>query len=146
MKRLAFVLGLALAGGLTFLSTTAWGGSFMVVVSGGALRVTARGASAAPVAAGSLILSGSQGMGDFGRGGFSGPTYLIVDATPVEAQVFLDGRLLGTARDLAARGLPMAPGRHAIEIVAPGFRPYVAQFTVAPGSFPSRFRVTLYPE
>ena len=115
----------------------------MAVVSGGALRVTARGALAAPVAAGSLIFSGSRGIEGFGPAGFDGPTYLIVDASPPDAQVFLDGRLLGTARGLVARGLPLAPGRHAIEIVAPGFRPYAARFAVASGSFPVRFRVAL---
>lgn len=145
MKRIGLALAPSLVLGLTLLPGTAWAGSFMAIVSGG-LHVTARGGLAGPVAAGSLVLSGSGSMEGFGTAGFDGPTYLIVDATPLDAQVFLDGRMLGTARDLLARGLPLAPGRHAIEIVAPGFHPYVAQFTVAPGSFPARFRVALSPQ
>ncbi len=45
-----------------------------------------------------------------------------------------------------ARGLPLAPGRHAIEIVASGFRPYIKEFTSVPGGFPIRLRVALVPE
>ncbi len=145
MKRIGLALALCLALALTLLPGAAWAGSFMAIVSGG-LHVTARGGLAGPVAAGSLLLSGSGSMGRFGAAGFDGPTYLIVDATPLDAQVFLDGRRLGTARDLLARGLPLAPGRHAIEIVASGYRPYAAQFAVAPGSFPARFRVALPPQ
>ena len=91
-------------------------------------------------------VSGFRSIRGFGSAGFSDPTYLIVDASPLEAQVFLDSRLLGTGGDLVARAFPLAPGRHAIEIVAPGFRPYIAQFAVAPGSFPVRFRVALHFE
>ena len=69
-------------------------------------------------------------------------SFLIVDATPAEAQVFLDGRLLGSAADLLARALPLAPGRHIAQIIAPGFKPYIAQFGADP-SFSSRLRVTL---
>ncbi len=148
MKRIGLALALSLIGVLTLLPAASWAGSFRAVVTpGGGLRVTASGKLAAPVAAGSLvILSGGPGMGGFGSAGFSGPTYLIIDAHPLDAQVFLDGRLLGTARDLVARAFPLAPGRHAIEIVAPGFRPYIAQFGVPPGGFPARFRVALSPE
>ncbi len=90
-------------------------------------------------------ISGFRSARGFGWAEFSGPTYLIVDAHPLEAQVFLDGRLLGTGRDLVARAFPLAAGRHAVEIVAPGFLPYIAQFGVAQGSFPVRFRVALRP-
>lgn len=141
-------LALSLAIGLTLLAEVASAGSFKAGVSAsGGLRVTASGKLAAPVAAGGLvILSGAPSMRGFGSDGFSGPTYLIVDAHPLDAQVFLDGHLLGSARDLVARAFPLNPGRHAIEIVAPGFRPYIAQFAVARGSFPARFRVALIPE
>ncbi len=86
---------------------------------------------------------GFGGFQSFGFAGFGGPAYLIVDATPRDAQVFLDGQLLGTAGELVARAFPLTPGRHAVEIVAPGFRPYGAQFRVAPGSFPVRLQVAL---
>jgi len=143
-----FALALCSALSLTLLPLAAWAGSFMASVTrGGGLRVTASSKFVAPTAAGGLvILSGAPGMGHFGSAGWSGPTYLIVDAHPLEAQVFLDSRLLGTASDLVARAVPLPPGKHAIEIVAPGFRPWTAQFAVAPGSFPARFRVALSPE
>ena len=70
--------------------------------------------------------------------------FVIIDAMPEDAQVVLDGRLLGSARQLVARAFPLPPGRHAIEIVSPGFRPYTAQFTVSP-NFPARIRVALHP-
>lgn len=142
MRRIGLALALTL---VVFPATAAWAGSFMAVFTrGGGLRVTASGSAVGPAAAGGLvILSGARSMGGFGPAGFSGRTYLIVDAHPLDAQVFLDGRLLGSGRDLVARAFPMAPGRHAIEVVAPGFVPYIAQFAVASGSFPVRFRVAL---
>ncbi len=91
-------------------------------------------------------MGGFRSRGGFGFARIDGPVYLIVDARPPGAQVFPDGRLLATAADLVARALPLAPGKHAIEIVAAGFRPYVAQFRVVPGSFPVRLRVHLPPE
>jgi hypothetical protein len=71
--------------------------------------------------------------------------FLIVDATPSEAEVFLDGRLLGSAGELLAHALPLAPGQHTVAIVARGFRPYVARFVADP-SFPNRIRAALGPE
>ncbi len=71
--------------------------------------------------------------------------FVIIDAMPADAQVFLDGRMVGSARQLVARAFPLPPGRHAIEILFPRFRPYIAKFTVSP-SFPTRIRVALYPE
>lgn len=86
-----------------------------------------------------------RGFRGFGSTRFDGPGFVIIDATPLDAQVFLNGRLLGSARDLVARAFAVQPGRYAIEIVAPGFRPYIAQFAVDP-SFPTRLRVALPPE
>ena len=147
MKRVGLALVHILAGALALLPAVCWaGGTLSIVVSGGALSVAARGAVAGPVAAGALILGSSSRMRAFESAVFDGPAYLIVDATPADAQVFLDGRLLGTSGQLIARALPVAPGKHAIEIVTPGFRPYSAQFAVVPGGFPTRFRVALVPE
>ncbi len=70
---------------------------------------------------------------------------VIIDATPLSAQVFLDGGLLGSAGNLVGRAVPVPPGRHAVGIVAPRFRPYTTQFAVD-GSFPARIRVALLPE
>ena len=81
----------------------------------------------------------------FGLTRFDGPGFLIVDALPLEAQVFLDARLLGSAAQLVARAFPVAAGRHAVAIVAPDFKPYTAMFLADPG-FPIRLRVALSPE
>jgi hypothetical protein len=85
-------------------------------------------------------------LSGFGPGRFDGESVLIVDAAPLDAEVFLDGGFLGPARVLIARALPLAPGRHAVEIVAPGFRSYITRFTTDPGAFPTTLRVTLTPE
>jgi len=69
-------------------------------------------------------------------------SFLIVDATPVDAQVFVDGRLLGSAGHLVARAVPLTSGRHVMAVIAPGFKPYAAQFATDP-SFPTRIRVAL---
>ncbi|MBI2159942.1 MAG: PEGA domain-containing protein [Candidatus Rokubacteria bacterium] len=85
-------------------------------------------------------------------GGASGPLgefsgrlhrgFVIIDANPPHAQVFLDGQLLGTARQLVARAFPVPVGNHTLEIAAPGFRPYLVRFSVSP-SLPARIRVAL---
>ena len=49
----------------------------------------------------------------------------------------LDGRPLGSAAELLACALPLGPGRHTVQVLAPGFRPYAAQFVADP-SFSSR--------
>jgi hypothetical protein len=72
-------------------------------------------------------------------------TFLIVDATPSTADVYLDGRRLGAAGDLVARALPVSYGRHAVQVVAPGYRPWLARIVVD-GSFPVRVRAQLSPE
>lgn len=71
---------------------------------------------------------------------------LIVEAMPLAARVFLDRCLLGTAHEIIARAFPLTGNTHAIEVSAPGFRPYVARFTTQPEGFPTRIRVTLRPE
>jgi PEGA domain-containing protein len=72
-------------------------------------------------------------------------TFLIVDASPPTADVFLDGRRLGGAGELMARALSVSYGRHAVQVVAPGFRPWLARFVVD-GNFPVWLRPTLSPE
>jgi hypothetical protein len=72
--------------------------------------------------------------------------FLMIDALPIDAQVYVDGRPLGTARDLLARALAIAPGAHSIAIVAPGFSPYSASFATDPKGFSTRVQVTLIPQ
>lgn len=96
------------------------------------------------ILAGAAILIGAGQLGRSVDAFADERAYLLVDATPPEAQVFLDGRPLGPAGQLVARAVPLARGRHAVEVVAQGFEPYGARFTADP-SFPIRLRVTLAP-
>jgi PEGA domain len=73
------------------------------------------------------------------------PGFLIVDARPLDAQIFLDGKPLGTARELMALGLPVEPGTHALQIVHPGFKPFATHFSANPRAYPAIIRVTLVP-
>jgi hypothetical protein len=67
---------------------------------------------------------------------------LIVEAAPEDAQVFLDGQLLGTAGQLAGQVVVVAAGPHALAIVSPPAEPFTAQFTAKPG-IPTRIHVAL---
>jgi hypothetical protein len=73
------------------------------------------------------------------------PTFVVIEATPPEAQVFLDGHLLGVARDLVVRAFRLTRGQHTVAVTALGFRPYSARFDVQP-SFPTQLRIALVPE
>ena len=100
---------------------------------------------------GALAAAGDAGAGGPAglsvRGRFSGgergdSTFLIVDATPPDARVYLDGRLLGVAGELVAHALPVSYGPHAVHVIAPGFRPWATR-VVVDGTFPVRVRATL---
>jgi hypothetical protein len=47
---------------------------------------------------------------------------LTIEVLPLEAEVRLDGVLLGTARELMAQVVTIAPGRHVVQVSAPGHR------------------------
>lgn len=136
---LLLTIGIVLA-----IATRAWAGGGLHV------RVQLK-ANDSAVAAGALVLAGLVVLSQSGHGGRLEPItrldtgLVIIDARPPEVQVFLDGRLLGSARQLVARALPVPPGRHAMKIVAPGFRPYRTDFTVD-AAFPTRLRIALQPE
>lgn len=57
-----------------------------------------------------------------------------VDLTiePAEASVYLDGRFVGTGRELAG-GLPVGSGEHVVEVVLPGYEQETVRFEVRPG-------------
>jgi hypothetical protein len=134
----ATVLGTLLTAG-----QAAAGGRAGLSVSG---SFSGSGAAAAAGAfGGAALLFGAAGeayRADRWRGD---STFLIVDAMPPDAEVYLDGRRLGAAGQLVARALPVSYGPHAVQIVAPGFRPWAASF-VADGSFPVRLRAVLVRE
>jgi hypothetical protein len=61
------------------------------------------------------VIRGFGGIRDFGSSTtVEGPSFLIVDALPLEAQVYLDGRPFGSATQLMAHAFPLAPGRHSV--------------------------------
>ena len=94
----------------------------------------------------SAVAIGFRAAGNGYPGGWrEDPATLIVDASPVQAWVFLDGRPLGTAGELVARGLPLSLGPHVIQVQAPGYCTRAWEF-VADGSFPVRVRATLSVE
>ncbi|SRR6266446_4622363 len=88
---------------------------------------------------------GFRNFGHVGSATVDGPSFLIVDAIQAEAQVFLDGRPFGPAEELLARALPVAPGRHVVQVVAPGFTSHSVQLVADP-NFSTRLRITLSPE
>jgi hypothetical protein len=98
-------------------------------------------ASTGAVAAGALMF-GAGAAGSCGEGWRDDPALLIVDATPPDAYVYLDGQFLGAAGELVALALPVPLGPHLVQVAAPGFRPWAQRF-VADGSFPTRIRATL---
>jgi hypothetical protein len=102
-------------------------------------------AIAGGVFGGAALIFGAAGEAYRWDGWRGDSTFLIVDATPPDAHVYLDGRRLGLAGELVARALPVSYGPHAVHIAAAGFRPWAAQF-VADGSFPVRVRAALTPE
>lgn len=76
---------------------------------------------------------------------FFSPGVVIIEATPPEAQVWLDGLSLGSAGQRVARAFSLSPGLHTVQVAASGLRPFSARFIVARG-FPTRIRVALTPE
>jgi len=92
------------------------------------------------------VVTGFGGIRHFGSSTtFAGPSFLIVDALPLEAQVFLDGRPFGSAAQLMAHAFPLAPGRHIVWVVAPSFKPYRVPFVADP-IFSTCLRIALSPE
>jgi len=101
-------------------------------------------ASTAAVA-GTAVALGGWAMSEGWTGWREDPALLIVDATPAIAWVYLDGRPIGSAGELVARGLPVAYGPHVIQIVAPGYLQWAERF-FADGGFPTYIRATLARE
>jgi len=144
MKRILLAIALAAVAVIPWLPTGAAGGT---AASGG--KAGAASAMAARGSSQHCEVRSVRGFGAIRHFGSSttveGPSFLIVDALPLEAQVFLDGRPFGLAAHLMAHAFPLAPGRHTVWVVAPGFKPYSAKFVADP-SFSTRLRIALLPE
>ncbi len=58
-----------------------------------------------------------------------GPATLRLNVTPPDASVYVDGAFRGTAREVAT--IQLAPGRHKLEVVRPGYRTVEREVEVA---------------
>jgi eukaryotic-like serine/threonine-protein kinase len=54
------------------------------------------------------------------------------DIAPGDAQVYLDGRLLGTADEVEQYEMSSMPGRHLLRFTAPGYKPVTVEVEVSP--------------
>ncbi|HXJ77920.1 MAG TPA: hypothetical protein VMS64_04475 [Candidatus Methylomirabilis sp.] len=70
---------------------------------------------------------------------------LTLEVTPLDAQVFLDGRPIGSARELVAIAVPVAPGWHTVEIGAPGYYAHTSRFVADQHSSANLVVVSLVP-
>jgi ABC-type glycerol-3-phosphate transport system substrate-binding protein len=70
--------------------------------------------------------------------------FITIDATPPDAYVYLDGRPLGSVREVASRAFHVTRGPHTVVIVAEGFRPY-RQDLLVQDSTPQFVRTVLLP-
>jgi hypothetical protein len=69
-----------------------------------------------------------------------------VDARPLQAQILVDGRVVGQAGALVGRLIQVMPGHHTVEVTAPGFHPYASRFYADSATSVSQFVVTLAPQ
>src|SRR5947207_12139830 len=69
---------------------------------------------------------------------------LFLDVTPASALVFVDTAFVGSVGDLQARGVVLSPGRHYLDLEAPGYDKKTIEITVSPGE-PLRYRYEMTP-
>ena len=70
---------------------------------------------------------------------------LTIDVVPLYAEVRLDGVSLGTAHELISQAVAVTPGKHVVEIGAPGFFPSTVT-VVATVDWATRVWLQLIPE
>ena len=70
---------------------------------------------------------------------------LTVDVVPLSAEVRLNGVRIGTAHDLIGRSIPLTPGKHIMEIGAPGYLPATVDVS-ATVDWATRVWVQLIPD
>lgn len=93
-------------------------------------------------------VSGTGAWADHTTGGASAvvtASTLIIEVLPRQAEVRLDGHVLGIARDLVAEAVRLRPGEHVLQITAPGFLASTLYLTTTP-DWASRVWVELVPE
>jgi len=97
-------------------------------------------ASGMGAAAGALVFGAGSMWDD--TGWREDPPVFTIDAMPPNAWVYLDGRYLGIAGELLAQALPVPFGPHVLQVAAPGYYPWAAQF-YADGGYPTRLQANL---
>jgi hypothetical protein len=95
-------------------------GGFAFAVVGGRLVAVGSGSGAVAVGALGMAMGASTSAGSLGT---PIPSLLVVEAVPLDAEIMLDGKAVGTARERASYALDLPPGRHTIKITAPGHKP-----------------------
>ncbi len=103
-----------------------------------ALLVVAAVAGLAPAA------SAGASHSEYGYAGFSPGGALYINALPSNAEVRLDGVLVGLANDLQASVVDARPGLHTLTFQAPGYEPTIVYVGVV-RDWTTRVRLTLIP-
>lgn len=70
---------------------------------------------------------------------------LVLEVLPLDAQVLLDGRPIGSARELVAQAVPVTPGWHTVVVASPGYYSHMGRFVADQHSSANLFVVTLVP-
>ena len=70
---------------------------------------------------------------------------LTIDVVPLNAEVRLDGVSIGTAQQLISQAVAVTPGKHVVEIGAPGFFPATV-IVAATVDWATRVWLQLIPE
>ena len=74
-----------------------------------------------------------------------GESVVTVDVLPLQAEVRLDGVMIGTAHDLLNRPLPVLPGQHLVQVSARGYLTTSVPVPSIP-NWASRVQVVLIPD
>ena len=118
-------------------------GGFAFAVVGGRLVAGRSGRGAVAVGALGIAMGADMSARSLGP---PIPSLLVIEAVPLDAEVTLDGKPVGTARERASYALDLAPGQHTIRITAPGHKPLTGRFVADPGGFMTKIRAVLVPE
>jgi PEGA domain-containing protein len=118
-------------------------GAFAFAAVGGRLVAVGSGSGAIAVGGLGMAMGASMSARSLGT---PIPSLLVVEAFPLDSEVTLDGKTVGTARERASYALDLAPGRHTITITAPGHKPLTARFVADPAGFMTKIRAVLVPE
>ncbi len=106
-----------------------------------ALLIAAAVAGLAPGASAADMYSSHS---EYGYAGFSPGGALYINALPSNAEVRLDGVLVGVANDLQATPVDARPGMHTLTFQAPGYQPTIVYVRVV-RDWTTRVRLTLIP-